>query len=349
MPRLSADHLRELGTRLFTAAGCAPEDAAAVSEHLVESSLFGHDSHGTIRFYEYLQRIREGAFRTDAQPFVVQETPSTAVVDGGSALGQIAGRFATEIAIRKAREHGVAAVTLRDCSHIGRVGAYPLMAARAGMLGLAFVNAGRLGCQIAPFGGIDGRLSTNPIAFAAPRRDADPIMLDMTTSVVAEGKIRLAINRGKSVPEGWIIDHDGNPTTDPNAFKDDPPGAILPLGGSAGAHKGFGLGVMVDILAGTLTGAGCSSAQRVFRTNALLLTVYHLEHFTDLQSYHDEVEALIAHVRGSRPAPGFTEILLPGEPEFRTRRLREAEGIDVDETTWDYIRKEGRLLGVEVE
>src|SRR2546423_1027737 len=146
----------------------------------------------------------------------------------------------------------------------------------------AFVNAGRLGYQIAPFGGIDGRISTNPIAFAAPRRQGDPIMLDMTTSVVAEGKIRLAINQGKSVPEGWIIDPEGNPTTDPNAFKADPPGAILPLGGPAGAHKGFGLGIMVDLLAGTLSGAGCSGGERVMQSNALLLTVYHLEHFTDL-------------------------------------------------------------------
>src|SRR5437764_8950885 len=207
MPRLPAGRLRALGMELFTAAGCQPEDARAVVDHLVDSSLFGHDSHGTIRFYEYLRRIREGAFRTDARPAIVQETPCTAVVDGGGALGQIGGAYATELAIRKAREHGVAAVTLRNCSHIGRVGAYPLLAAREGMLGLAFVNAGRLGYQIAPFGGIDGRLSTNPVAFAAPRRGADPIMLDMTTSVVAEGKIRLAINQGKSVPEGWIIDH----------------------------------------------------------------------------------------------------------------------------------------------
>src|SRR5690348_16670257 len=136
MPRIAADRLRDLGVRLFTAAGCTEADARAVVEHLVEASLFGHDSHGTIRFYEYLRRIRAGDFRTDARPFVVSETPCTAQVDGAGALGQIGGVFAAELAVRKAREHGVAAVTLRNCSHIGRIGAYPLLAARAGMLGL---------------------------------------------------------------------------------------------------------------------------------------------------------------------------------------------------------------------
>ena len=134
------------------------------------------------------------------------------------------------------------------------------MAAREGMIGQIFVNAGRLGYQIAPFGGIDGRLSTNPIAFAAPRRNANPILVDMTTSVVAEGKIRLAINQGVKVPEGWLIDGYGAPTTEPNDFKDDPPGAILPLGGDAG-HKGYGLSIMVELLGGALSGQGCGGGR----------------------------------------------------------------------------------------
>lgn len=349
MPRFNADQLRGLGYRLFTAAGCSEADARVVVDHLVESNLFGHDSHGVMRFYEYLRRIRSGDFRTDARPAILREAPCVAVVDGGGALGQIGANFAVRVAVRKAAEHGVGTVALRNCSHIGRVGAYPLQAARAGMIETAFVNAGRLGYQIAPFGGIDGRLSTNPIAFAAPRRDADPVMLDMTTSVVAEGKIRLAINQGKPVPEGWIIDHHGRPTTDPRAFKEDPPGAILPLGGDVGGHKGYGMGFAVDILAGTLSGAGCAAGERVMQSNGLLLTVYHIEHFTDLGSYYAELETFVRHVRSSRLAPGFEEIMVPGEPEFRSARRREKEGIDVDETTWGYICEEARLLALSID
>ena len=194
----------------------------------------------------------------------------------------------------KARLSGIATVVLRNTSHIGRVGAYPLMAAREGMIGQIFVNAGRLGYQIAPFGGIDGRLSTNPIAFAAPRRNAHPILVDMTTSVVAEGKVRLAINQGVQVPEGWLIDGKGQPTTDPDDFKDDPPGAILPLGGAAG-HKGYGLSIMVELLGGALSGQGCAAGDREMISNGVLINAYDIEYFTDLETFYDEVEGLTRH------------------------------------------------------
>ena len=152
-------------------------------------------------------------------------------------------------------------MVLRNTSHVGRAGeAYALMAARSEMMGLVFVNAGRLGYQIAPYGGIDGRLTTNPIAFSAPRSDTDPLLVDMTTSVVAEGKIRVAINAGTEVPEGWLIDNQGNPTTDPRTFKADPPGAILPMGGVV-AYKGYGLSFVVELLGGALSGQGCAAGR----------------------------------------------------------------------------------------
>lgn len=346
MPRFKPDTLRRIGYDLLEAAGCLPDDARFVVDHLVESNLFGHDSHGVIRYPEYVRAIREGRFQARATARIIRESPCTAVVDNGGALGQLGGRFAIQLAIGKAREHGVAAVSLRNTSHIGRVGAYPLMAAREGLIGLACVNAGRLGYQIAPFGGIDGRLSTNPLAFAAPRRDADPILVDMTTSVVAEGKVRVAINQGKSVPEGWLIDSEGRPTTDPRMFKADPPGAMLPMGGVV-AHKGYGLSIMMEVLGGTLSGEGCAAGSRVMRSNGVLFTVYHIEHFTDLDEYYNEVEGLIRHVKSSRLAPGFSEILVPGEPEFRNARRRTAEGIDVDDTTWSYIIAAAQSVGLD--
>ena len=348
MPRVSAHLLREIGYELFQASGCTEEDAKAVVDHLIESNLFGHDSHGVIRFGQYVRSMRDGVFQARAKPELVSENPCSAVVDAGGALGQVGATFATDVVIEKARQHGVAAVSLRNTSHIGRVGAYPLKIAREGMIGLIFANAGHLGYQIAPFGGMDGRLSTNPIAFSAPRREANPILVDMTTSVVAEGKIRVAINRGEKVPEGWLIDSDGKPTTEPNDFKADPPGAILPLGGVV-AHKGFGLGLVVELLGGILSGQGCAAGERAMVSNGVLLTAYNIEHFAEMDYYYEEVEALILHVKSSRLAPGFKEILLPGEPEFRKAQQLEADGIEVEEPTWVDICEAARELGLDTE
>lgn len=347
MPNILPGRLREVGYQLFEASGCTADDARAVVDHLVESNLFGHDSHGAIRYYEYTRAIREGRFQPRATPEIVRDYPSTAVVDAGGALGQVGATFAMNLAIEKARQHGLATVTLRNTSHVGRAGAYPLMAARQkNMIGLAFVNAGRLGYQIAPFGGLDGRISTNPIAFSAPRPGTDPILVDMTTSVVAEGKVRVAINQGVEVPEGWLIDAEGNPTTDPNDFRADPPGAILPMGGVV-AHKGYSLGLVVELLGGALSGEGCADGSRTMHSNGVLFTVYNIEHFTELSTYNDEVEALLEHVKSSRLAPGFNEILAPGEPEFRNAQRKENEGIVIDETTWEYICQEGLVLGLD--
>ena len=344
MPTFTPQKLREIGYELFDAAGCREADAKAVVDHLVESNLFGHDSHGAIRFYEYARAIHEGRFNPTSSPEIVQDHPAAAVVDAGNAMGQVGATFATELAIEKAKTCGVATVALRNTSHIGRVGAYPLAIAKAGMVGQVFVNAGNLGYQIAPFGGVDGKLSTNPLAFSAPRRDAQPLMVDMTTSVIAEGKIRVALNKGDMLPDGWIIDHDGNPSNDPNDFKGDPPGAILPLGGVV-AHKGTGLSMMVEVLGGLLSGLGCANGSRTMISNGVLLNVYNIEHFTDLETYYDEFESLISHVKSSRLAKGFDEILIPGEPEFRNAERVEKEGIKVDDRTWEQIVEVGDVFG----
>ena len=343
MPRFQPETLHQIGCELFEAAGCTPVEARTVVDHLVESNLFGHDSHGAIRFYEYTSAIREGRYQPGSAPKVVRDSACSAVVDAGGALGQIGATFATHLAMEKARLQGVGSVALRNTSHIGRAGAYPLMAAQAEMIGQIFVNGGHLGYQVLPFGGIDGRLSTNPIAFAAPRRGADPLLVDMTTSMVAEGKVRLARNRKQRVPEGWLLDSEGNPTTDPNALKTDPPGAMFPLGGPVG-HKGFGLSIMVEVLGGALSGEGCAAGRQLFTSNGVFFTAYHIEHFTDLDAYYEEIEALVRHLKSSRPAPGVEEV---GEPEFRSAQKRKAEGISVDDATWAFICEEARLFGLD--
>ncbi len=346
MPRIHADELRRIGYLLFERVGCSPVDARTVVDHLVDSSLYGHDSHGQIRIYEYIGQIRDGIFDPKGRPRVESDRPCAAVVDGGGALGQIGGAFATQLAIDKAREHGVATVTLRNTSHVGRVGAYPLQIARAGLIGLVFCNAGHLGRQIAPYGGLDGKLSTNPIAFAAPRQAADPILVDMTTSVCAEGKIRVASNRGVALPAGCIIDAKGNPSTDPQAYLGDPPGAILPLGGPV-AYKGYCLSFIVEILGGALSGQGCASGERVMQSNGLCITAYSIDHFAERADYFDDLETLISHVRSSRIDPALGEILLPGDPEYRSAEERSQSGIPIDDTTWERIQRAGNDLGLE--
>ena len=344
MPRFTPEHLRQIGYEIFEAVGCLPEDARIVTDHLVESSLFGHDSHGMIRLYEYISFVKRGVWNPRGVPKIVSERPCTAIVDGDRAFGQISAAFATRVAMAKAREHGTGTVTLRNCSHVGRCGAYPLMVARKRMMGIAFVNAGRLGRQIAPFGGLDGKLSTNPIAFASPRRGADPIMVDMATSVVAEGKVRVYRNRGDRLPEGWITYHDGDTSRDPNDYLESG-GAILPLGGVAG-HKGYCLSFIVEMLGGTLSGEGVASGEVDMTSNGVLLTVYDIEHFTDLETYYDEVETLISHVQTSRVDPNLGEILVPGEPEFRSAKERTEKGIEIDPTTWSRICSEAETIGL---
>ena len=313
---------------------------------LVQSNLYGHDSHGVLRLYEYARAVNEGRVNPLGSPEIVREHACTAVVDAHDGFGQVGAVLATNLAIQKARQYGLASVSLRRASHIGRAGAYPIMIAQAGLIGVAFVNSGRMGLQVAPFGGIDGRLGTNPLAFAAPRRADPPVMVDMTTCTVADGKIRVATNLGKPLPEGWIIDAAGRPSTDPQVYWDEPRGAILPLGGPLG-HKGYALSMMMELCAGGLSGQGMSSGDMRSRGNGVLFTVYDIAHFGDLEAYYDEVEALVRHVKSSRTAPGVAEVLVPGEPEFHTERERAQSGIPIDETTWGKICDSARDVGLD--
>lgn len=345
MPTVTAPALRRIGQDFFIALGCSPGDARIVADHLVQSSLYGHDSHGILRMYEYAQAVGEGRVSPARAPKVMSDRPRTAVIDANDGFGQVGATLAANMAIEKARQHGLASVILRRASHIGRAGAYPFKIAQAGLIGVALVNYGRLGIQVAPFGGIDGRLATNPLAFAAPRRTDPPILVDMTTSTVADGKIRLATNLGKPLPEGWIIDAAGNPTTDPQDYWDEPRGAILPLGGPLG-HKGYALSMMVELCAGGLSGQGMAAGDASAPANAAVFTAYNIGHFTDMDFFYDEVEALVGHVKSSRTAPGVAEILVPGEPEFRTERERERTGITIDETTWEKVCAAARGVGL---
>lgn len=349
MPIIQAEELEALGRRIFEAAGASPEEAETIVASLVRANLAGLDSHGVIRIPQYLGMVRRGLMRFGQPVEVVRETATTAVLNGNWGPGQVCARRATELVLDKARRWGLGAVGLHHSNHVGRLGEYVLRLAEAGMLGLAAVNNHGAAHHTAPFGGTKGRLATNPIAFAAPANGRPPFVLDMTTSIAAEGKVRVLRNRGQRVPEGWILDGQGRPTTDPNDFYGEPRGVLLPLGGEVG-YKGFGLGLMVEILAGALSGAGCSreAAAAAHPGNALFILAIAIDPFLDRSDFERQVADFFAYVKSSPLQEGFEEILLPGEPEVRTEQRRRAEGIPVDEETWRQIQEAAAGLGVVV-
>ena len=265
-----------------------------------------------------------------------------AVMEGGWGFGQIIGLEAFEVAIEKARKTGVGIIAVSRCGHIGRVGHYPYLAAEQGLVTVMFVNTHGGGKLAAPWGGRGRRLSANPISVGIPRKDDEPLVLDMATSAIADGKLKDMLNRGVPAPAGCIVDADGNPTTDPADYVGPPEGALLPFGG----HKGFGLSFVIDILAGALSGAGCSRDGVNRIGNGFLAIVIQPGQLRDSDGFFADVAGLVQHVKGSELAAGFDEILAPGEPEIRTRQQRIAGRHRVDDTAWGKICAAAERYGV---
>lgn len=345
MPTFSADQLKDLGFRIFSAIGVPEDEAKLVSESLVNSNLVGHDSHGVIRIPQYVSMIKKGDIVPGAKMKVVRETPSTAVLDGNWGFGQVMARKAMEIAIEKAKNRSVSTVSMARSNHVARLGEYPAMATEKDMIGIIMVNNHGAAQYMPPWGGIARRLSPNPLSIGIPSGGPDPVLLDITTAVVAEGKVRVKLNRGEKLPEGWIIDAEGRPTTDPKDLYGPPPGAILPFGGIAG-HKGYGLGFIVDVLAGALSGAGCSRPDAPRFGNAVFITVINIEDFVPIDEFKKHVDGLIEYVKSSPKMPGVPEIFFPGEVEARERRKRLESGIFVEDETWSQIVKSAHELNV---
>jgi uncharacterized oxidoreductase len=341
--RLQPDQLRKLTTAIFTAAGCQPPEAQRIAEHLVEANLVGHDSHGVIRVPSYVQWLRAGKVLAGRTLQVLLENEVLAVVDGQFGFGQTIGGQAVQLGIDKSGRHGVAVIALRNSGHLGRIGDWPLMAARAGRLSLHFVNTSGAGILVAPFGGINRRLSANPIAAGIPVAGSPPILLDISACTIAEGKIRVALNKGVPVPENCILDARGRPTTDPRVFYADPPGSILSIAG----HKGYGLAVVCEVLAGALTGGGCSNPENAGRVVNGMLSIYlDPARFQSDAAFGAEVNRLIAWVKSSEKVSPDGEILMPGEIEERTKAGRLREGIELDETTWSQLQDTAKAVGL---
>jgi uncharacterized oxidoreductase len=344
--KLRPDRLRELTAAIFHAAGCAPPEAERIAAHLVEANLVGHDSHGVIRVASYVKWLRAGKVLAGRTLQVAFENEVLAVVDGQFGFGQTVGEQAVQLGIDKSGRHGVAVIALRNVGHLGRIGDWPLLAARAGRLSLHFVNTSGAGILVAPYGGINRRLSANPIAAGIPVAGGPPMILDISACTIAEGKIRVALNKGVPVPEGCLIDARGRPTTDPRVFYADPPGSILSIAG----HKGYGLAVLCEVLAGALTGGGCSNPANADRLANGMLSIYlDPARFQPDAAFAAEVQRLIAWVKSSEKATPDGDILMPGEIEERTKARRLRDGIDLDETTWAQMLDTARAVGMGLE
>ncbi len=346
MPNFTEEQLTETMTKILAAVGLSEENARLVAELLAEANSMGHDSHGIIRIPQYLELIDKGEIVADAEVEVLQESMLTPIVDGNWGFGQVTMNRAVEIGLEKASQSGLVAVAVRGSNHIGRLGSYVDRIARQGMIGLMFVNAvGTPAFRMAPWGGTEPRLVTDPLAFGIPSPSGEPIVMDMTTTVVAEGKVRVKRNRGEQTPDGWLLDSDGNPTNDPNDLYGDPPGSILPLGGATAGHKGYGLNIAIELLAGVLSGTGSTgTGERL--ANGVLIIILDIAQFLPLDEFHQEAKSFIAHVKSSPPAAGFDEILLPGEIEQKVKKQRAQEGIFVEDETWEQIIEWGNKLGV---
>jgi LDH2 family malate/lactate/ureidoglycolate dehydrogenase len=325
----SAEELVELARTVLEDAGASSAAARAVAESLVEANLRGHDSHGVRRLAPYLQFIRDGHVDPAAQPELVRRRGAIAIVDGCRGFGQLAARLAVGELADLARDHGVGAVAIRRGNHIGRLGEYVEALAEEGLIALAFCNADP---TVAPFGGRERRLGTNPLAWAAPRRPpSPPIVMDWATAATAEGKLAIARARGEEAPEGVLIDAGGEPSLDPEAFYDG--GALLPFG----AHKGSGLSVMIELVGGALSGAGVSSLDGHDEGNGTVVVALDAAAFVPREEFEDQAEAFCAALTGTAPARGFDEVLVPGEIERRTRARRAHEGIPIPATTWSEL------------
>jgi len=327
---------------VFEASGAPPQEAAMVAGHLVTANLMGYDTHGIIRLPQYVEDVRKGVIRPGAPITIAKETETTALLDCGWNFGQVGALRAVECAIEKARRSYTATVVARHCNHVGRLGAYTSHAAEHGFLALGVCNSPRHGHFVVPWGGREARLATNPLSFAVPSKSGPVILADFSTAEAAEGSLRLYRNQHRPLPDGWIRDAQGRPSNNPDDFYGPPRGSINPFGGARG-YRGFALSLLVEILGGLLGGSPITMHQP---GNGFGLIVLNIEAFLPAADFDRMIDDLREYIKSSPPAPGFDEVCLPGEPDFRKHQQRSRDGIPIDETTWSQVVEAAAAAGV---
>ena len=338
MPNFTAEELTEICLSVFQKLKIPAAEAEVVTKSMVDANRVGHDSHGVIHLAKYVGELEAELIQPGAPTEILHESASIAVLDGNWGFGPVIAARAVELAIQKARRTDISSVAVSRCNEVGRLGGYACLAADTEMIGLLMTNDHGGGTCVAPHGGVEGRLSTNPIACAVPIEGQDPIVLDMSTSVVASGKIRVKQHQNEALPHGWLIDTEGESTTTADDFYGTPPAALLPFGGIVSAHKGFGLSVIVDILSGALTGAGCSKSEDARVGNGLFVLVINVASFRGFPGFSTEIRRFIGYLKSAKRAAGINTIRMPGERGWEEQRKREQEGIPIDAETWAQIQ-----------
>jgi uncharacterized oxidoreductase len=347
MPSIAPQTLTQFAKELLVAGGIQRDEAELIARSLVDSNLRGHDSHGVVRVQQYLDQLAKGEVVSGAAFDVARESDILVAADGNWGFGRVqAGRLIDRV-INKARDKGAAVGTLIRSGHIGRLGEYCEIAAAAGMVSMIMVNTHGVARRVAPPGGRAPILGTNPIAMGVPA-DPAPIVLDFGTSATAEGKVRVKKIAGQQCPPGWLLDSEGRPTTDPATLYGEPPGTILPMGGDQG-YKGFGLGLMVEIFAGALSGGVCVREKPMNQNgNCVFMQLIDPKHLGGVEHFQREVSCLVSFVRACPRIAGCSEILLPGDPERRTLAERSKGGISFDDGNWGQLAKLAEKLAVEL-
>ncbi len=347
MPTFSAVDLKQFAADLFIAADVPAAEATIIAGSLVEANLCGHDSHGVMRIRDYVRQLRIGELQAGVELKVLAETPAMLACDAQFGFGQIQARCLMQRLMEKAQSLGTATGTLMRCGHIGRLGEWVEQAAEQGFAALIAVNDNASLRVVAPPGGTEPQISTNPLAIGVPTDDG-PLVLDISTSVVANGKIRLALAEGVPCPPGWLLDGEGNPTTDPAVRRADPCGTIQPLGGEQFGYKGFGLGLMLDLLVGGLSGGFCPPQENAPGCNNVLAVVWQPQQFAGTEHFLTQARELLHSTRHSRRRAGVDRIRLPGDRSHEIRESRLLEGIPFDDGNWQRLVKTATELGVTI-
>jgi hydroxycarboxylate dehydrogenase B len=329
--KLDYDKLAEFCARLLSAGNIPSEDAQLVAKLLVKAESRGYAGHGVSRVLQYLDFIKSQVYDLSAKPQVEREGKITAVIDGKHYIGQVAAHMAMELAVKKAKEHGVGIVCVRRSGHTGRLADYMEMATTHGLIGMGAASVGSATTTL--YGGMKPINGTNPMAFGIPARDGHAIILDFATASMSMGEIQKRVARKEPIPDGVILDGNGNPTNDFNAFRGPPRGVFLPFGG----YKGSGVALMTEILGGLLSGNGLGKhwwTKGGHGINGLFLQAIAVEEFQDLDTFYDKVDELVAFIKSTPRAPGVSEILLPGEAGKRREALQRKNGVEIDQETW---------------
>lgn len=343
MPKIAHDKLLSFCKQLIAVGGLPKPDAELVAELLVKAELRGYAGHGVTRVPQYLAFVKNKIYDLSVKPEIEREGKVTAVVDGKHYIGQVAAHMAMKLAIKKAKEHGVGIVTLRRAGHTGRLADYMEMATEQGLIGMGAVSVGSPTTTL--YGGMQAITGTNPMAFGIPARDGRAIIFDFATASMSMGEIQKRVAKREPIPDGVLLDGQGRPTNDFKTFRGPPRGVFLPFGG----YKGSGVALVTEILGGLLSGNGLGKdwwEKGGHGINGVFFQAIAVEEFQELNGFYDKVDELIAFVKSTKCAPGFSEILLPGEAGRRREAAQRVNGVEVDDDTWTQLTQLAAALGV---